>query len=101
MTTRAHTLTTYRQPGPHATRLALVAPTASHAPLRAFGQALASFGPDRCMFGGNWFVPVAFDGRPYRKTAEQVAAALARTGATDAAVRKVFADTARRVYGIR
>ncbi len=61
-------------------------------------HALRCFGAERCMFGGNWFVPVAFDNRPYATTVVQVAAALGRAGASDEEKRAVWGGTARRVY---
>lgn len=62
-------------------------------------HALASFGSERCMYGGNWFVPVEF-GTPYGRTADLVGAALDRMGASEAQAADVFANTARRTYGL-
>ena len=55
------------------------------------------------MFGGNWFVPVAFD-TPYGRTVDLVSAAVERFGARkserDAARSAVFSGTASRIYGL-
>lgn len=59
-------------------------------------HALAVFGPDRCMFGGDW--PVATLATDYPRWVGVVAAALADRPEADR--RAVFAGTARRVYRI-
>jgi L-fuconolactonase len=63
-------------------------------------HALACFGPSRCMYGGNWFVPVAFD-IDYSHTATLVAAAVVRAGLSEDDAQQVFGGTASRVYGLR
>ena len=60
-------------------------------------HALREFGPARCMFGGNWFVPVAF-GKPFKSTLDLVAAALDRMAANDEMRDMVFAGTATSFY---
>jgi predicted TIM-barrel fold metal-dependent hydrolase len=62
-------------------------------------HALSSFGPERCMFGGNWFVPVVF-GKPVRATVDLVSAALDRAGASEEYRAQVFMGNAARFYGI-
>ena len=64
--------------------------------------ALAKFGPQRCMYGGNWFVPLAFD-KPYGATFDLVTSAVDRLqGLSDAereaAKDAIFCGTATRVY---
>lgn len=57
-------------------------------------HALAVFGPDRCLFGGDW--PVATLATDYPRWVRVVADAVA--GRPEAERRAVFGDTARRVY---
>jgi L-fuconolactonase len=63
-------------------------------------HALACFGPSRCMYGGNWFVPIAFGDVPYCRTATLVADAVMRAGLSDDDAQQVFGGTATRVYGL-
>ena len=62
-------------------------------------HALSCFGTKRCMYGGNWFVPLNFD-KPYSETARLVGLALQRMCASAEQVADVFENTARRVYGL-
>jgi L-fuconolactonase len=57
-------------------------------------DALAEFGPDRCLFGGDW--PVATLATPYARWVDVVLEALA--GRTPAERAQVLAGTATRVY---
>lgn len=57
-------------------------------------QALAVFGPDRCLFGGDW--PVATLATDYPRWVGVVVAALADL--SEAERRAVFGDNARRIY---
>mmetsp|Transcript_8407 Transcript_8407/g.14149 ORF Transcript_8407/g.14149 Transcript_8407/m.14149 type:complete len:316 (-) Transcript_8407:166-1113(-) len=68
-------------------------------PLPYLEHALRTFGPARCMYASNWFVPLAF-GQRYGETARRVAEALTRVATTDAHVADVFHGTARRVYAV-
>ena len=68
-------------------------------PVPYLDHALACFSARRCMYGGNWFVPLAFD-KPYGETARLVGAALQRMRASAEEVHDVFEGTARRIYGI-
>lgn len=59
-------------------------------------HALAVFGPDRCLFGGDW--PVATLATDYPRWVGVVAGVLAERPETER--RAVFGDTARRIYRI-
>ena len=65
------------------------------ADLRPFvDTALAAFGPQRLMYGGDW--PVSIPAGGYQRVFDGLAAALAELG--DADRRAVYADSARRFY---
>lgn len=59
--------------------------------------ALAAFGPDRLMFGGDW--PISLSGGDYAAVTAAVRGALAGLSAAERDA--VFDGTARRVYGLR
>jgi|TARA_B110000208_G_scaffold98457_1_gene122999 L-fuconolactonase len=62
-------------------------------------HALRSFGFDRCLAEGNWFVNAAM-GDAYDASFNKLLAACAAVGASDAEVASVFAGNARRVYSL-
>ena len=61
--------------------------------------ALRTFGFDRCLYEGNWFMSQEFKGgAPYSRTYDAILAALRRVGATEAQIEQVMRSNARRVY---
>ena len=64
--------------------------------------ALRAFGFGRCMAGSNWFVceTLTGDRASYMESYVRLRAACLDLGATDAEMRAVFHDNARRVYGL-
>jgi len=66
-------------------------------PVPYMDRAVNAFPFDRILYESNWFVSEAL-GDSYDKTAKLLHAACLKRGATEADLKKVFADNARRAY---
>jgi len=66
-------------------------------PVPYMDRAVTAFPFDRILYESNWFVSEAL-GDSYDKTAKLLHAACLKRGATEADLKKVFADNARRAY---